>query len=148
MSQVGKTTYAMSLNAQYFCFDYLFPWSLVESFADLSIEKALKHTIAVCEKEDNYVLDGWHLSDIYGELLPEDCEIHVLFDHHLDIINRYTTPVVAVDQHREMYKKWYGDINDNIRTKFYRCSYGKMPKLQTFEYFDNFRKNEFKSWEI
>lgn len=142
ISQVGKTTYATSLNVPYFCFDYLFPWPLVESFADLSIEEALKHTINVCEKEDNYVLDGWHLSDISGSLLPEDCEIHVLYDHHQNIIDRYSAPIVASDNHREMYKKWYGDINDSIRTKFYRIRYGEAPEPRTFEHFCNFRELE------
>jgi len=142
MSQVGKTTYATSLNVPYFCFDYLFPWALVEGFADLSTEEALKHTIAVCEKEDSYVLDGWHLSDIHGDLLPEDCEIHVLYDHHQNIIDRYTTPVVSSDNHREMYKKWYGEINDSIRTKFHQCRDRKTPEPRTFEHFNNFRELE------
>jgi hypothetical protein len=142
MSQVGKTTYAKSLDLPYACFDYMFPWPLVESFPDLSIDEALKDVVA--RLPEHCVLDGWHLSDIQGNLLSEDCEIHVLFDHHQNIIDRYTVPVVALDNHSEMYKKWYGDINDSTRTKFYRIHCGKAPELTTFEYFDNFRKDEFK----
>lgn len=144
MSQVGKTTYAKSLNLTHYCFDYMFPWAELESFPELSIDKALKNITNILNKQDGYVLDGWHLSDIDGNLLPEDCEIHVLYDHHQNIIDRYTAPVVALDNHREMYKKWYGDINDSIRTKFYRVCYGEVPEPQTFEHFDNFRKDEFK----
>jgi hypothetical protein len=140
MSQVGKTTYAKGLDLPYYCFDYLFPWPLVESFPDLSIWAALKNIVN--NLPENYVLDGWHLADIHGNLLPEDCEIHVLYDHHQDIIDRYTVPVVALDNHREMYKKWYGDINDSVRTKFYQVRYGEVPEPQRFEHFDNFRKLE------
>jgi hypothetical protein len=140
MSQVGKTTYAKSLDIPYYCFDYLFPWALVESFPDLSIDEALKHTLI--DLPEHYVLDGWHLADIQGDLLPEDCEIHVLYDHHQNIIDRYSVPVVALDNHREMYKKWYGNINDSIRTKFYKVHYGEIPEPQGFEHFDNFRELE------
>lgn len=142
MSQVGKTTYAKSLDLPYACFDYMFPWPLVESFPDLSINEALKNVVTLTCRSDNFVLDGWHLADIQGDLLPRDCEIHVLYDHHQNIIDRYSVPVVSLDNHREMYKKWYGDINDSERTKFYRIHYGKAPELTTFEHFDNFRKLE------
>ena len=43
MSCVGKTTYADSLDLPHFCFDYLFPWAELESFPELSIDKALKN---------------------------------------------------------------------------------------------------------
>tara|TARA_Y100000034_G_scaffold42710_2_gene52287 strand:- start:9676 stop:10161 length:486 start_codon:yes stop_codon:yes gene_type:complete len=142
MSCVGKTTYAKSLNIPYLCFDYLFPWPLVESFPELSIEKALAHVVEQCEKEENYVLDGWHLSDIEGNTLPKGCEIHVLYDHHQNIIDRYRNSVVASDEHREMYRKWYGDINDSVRTKFFRIHCGEAPEPRTFEHFNSFRELE------
>ena len=143
MSCVGKTTYAKSLDLPYFCFDYLFPWNLVESFPDLSMDEAIKNTIRTLSKESSYVLDGWHLSDIKGTLLPEDCEIHVLYDHHQNIIDRYRVPVVALDGHKEMYKKWYSNIEDSSRHRYYKINYESSPELTTFEQFDNLRREQF-----
>lgn len=138
MSCVGKTTYAKSLNLPYFCFDYLFPWSLVETFSDLSIEKALEYVVTECEKSSDYILDGWHLSDIEGKFIPQDCQVHVLYDHHHNIIDRYRVSIVSLDNHREMYRKWYGAIKNESNFKFFRVSPEKQPEPTTYEHFSRF----------
>jgi len=141
MSCVGKTTYAKSLGLPYFCFDYLFPWDLIETFPEITIDKALKNVIFQCEKENSYVLDGWHLADLEGNFIPEDCEIHILYDSHKNIIDRYRTPVISSDQHFSMYKKWYWNIDEKNRHKYYKLCFGReLPEPTTYEHFNNFCK--------
>jgi len=135
MSQCGKTTFAKTLPLKYLCFDAFFDWHKLETFPELSIEQVLKHISFLCEKEENYCLDGWYLG---GELfLPKDCTLCILYDTHENIIERYSVPIIAEDKHYAMYKKWYNIDFDTIdRPKKYVKVVGKEYKETSREEFE------------
>lgn len=113
MSCSGKTTFSKAVSQTfgwaYHCFDADFHWHLVETLG-LSPSLNLKHVRDLC-KEPQYVLDGWHLSDREGALFPEGAAVYVVWAPYETIISQYRIPVGDPDEHREMYRKWYLDVD-------------------------------------
>lgn len=110
MSCVGKTTFANTMkNHNYLCFDYLFDWSSTETLG-LPIDSSLKGIACIAENYDCYVLDGWHLADFEGKLLPKGCTIYVVYSKYERIISQYRTPVRHPEEHRCMFDKWYNRV--------------------------------------
>src|SRR5688572_27802877 len=92
MSCVGKTTFSSLLREhRYYCFDALFQWYLVETLG-LSCEANLRHIQNSCNAQ-KYVLDGWHLSDSNGELLPYGACVYVVIASYKKIIEQYRVEV-------------------------------------------------------
>lgn len=137
-SCVGKTTFARTMPNKYLCFDYLYPWHIVESFPDTSIPDVLDHIKQLCEHEESYVLDGWNLADTEGKYLPDGSTVYVIYDSIDNILQRYRVDVIAKDEHREMWRKWY--LVDFSR--FPRVRYFHHTKETDYEYFNNFRELE------
>jgi len=109
MSCVGKTEYALTLkDHDYFCFDALFPWNDIETLG-LSTEEGLRHVRESCASP-KFVLDGWHLSDPEGLLMPRDATVCVVYAPYDQIISQYRVSVEDHDQHKPMFRKWYYDI--------------------------------------
>jgi hypothetical protein len=121
MSCAGKTTFAKQLvNHHYYCFDAMFPWHIIETFG-MSIESSLRHINESCVAH-KFVLDGWHLSDSQGLLLPDDSCVYVIYAPYQQIISQYRVAVYDPEEHRPMFKKWYQDID-----------YSKFPKVRYFK---------------
>lgn len=133
MSCVGKTTFAKMIDRPYFCFDAMFNWHLIETLG-LSISHNLRHIQTVCDASEQFVLDGWHLSDKKCELLPPNTTVYVLYDDYGAIIDRYRVPVMNRMEHHCMFKKWYdiditrpiryfrmGNITETSKSEFITC---------------------------
>lgn len=106
----GKTTFAQSLKSHYYyCFDALFQWHLVETLG-LSIAANLEHVRDSCDAV-KYVLDGWHLSDKEGVIIPQGASVYVIWAPYERIISQYRVPVSHHEEHRQMYRRWYCDID-------------------------------------
>lgn len=119
MSCVGKTEYASTLKEhEYLCFDALFPWNDIETLG-LSTEEGLRHVRESCASP-KFVLDGWHLSDPEGLLMPRDATVCVVYAPYDQIISQYRVPVEDHDQHRTMFRKWYHEIK---YPSFQSCCY-------------------------
>jgi len=119
MSCVGKTTFAQLMtNHEYFCFDAMFNWHLVETLG-LSIETGLRHVSELCDAVPNFVLDGWHLADKTGSLLPVGTTAYVVYDDYDSIIRRYRVPVPNKAQHVPMFEKWY-DLGLSVPIRYFR----------------------------
>lgn len=117
----GKTTFARTLlNHKYYCFDALFPWHSIETLG-LSSSQSLKNVVSECTA-DRYVLDGWHLSDKQGVLLPADAIVYVLYCDYDKIIAQYRVPVFDKESHRSMFDRWYKQID-----------YSRFPKVRYFK---------------
>lgn len=109
-SCVGKTTFATAIGTHaYYCFDYLFRWHDIETLG-LSIEANLRHIRTTCT-DPKYVLDGWHLADKEGQLLPPGAAVYVVYAPYKQIISQYRVPVLSEDEHRPMYGRWYCEID-------------------------------------
>lgn len=107
MSCVGKTTMATLMKEHaYVCFDALFNWHLIEALG-LSISTSLNHAADACRSHPKFVLDGWHLSDAVGELLPRGTTAYVLHAPYENVIRQYRVPVSDPLDHVPMYRKWY-----------------------------------------
>jgi len=121
MSCAGKTTFSKKLiNHKYYCFDALFPWHVIETMG-LSISENLKNIQSICTN-DKFILDGWHLSDKQGLYLPKDAVVYVIWAPYEKIISQYRVPVGDPEEHRNMYKKWYCEIN-----------YDQLPSVKYFQ---------------
>lgn len=103
MSCSGKTTFAALTGHPYYCFDAMFHWHLVETFG-LSAAENLAHVRDACVGP-RFVLDGWHLSDPDGLLMP-DARRYVVYAAYDRIISQYRVPAERGD-HVGMYRKWY-----------------------------------------
>ena len=134
MSCAGKTTFAKTLqDHHYYCFDYLFQWHLIETLG-LSISENFKHIQKYCV-QPKFVLDGWHLADKTGVYLPPNSSVYVVWAPYENIISQYRVKVTDPEEHRNMYKKWYFDID-----------YDALPKVRyfsNFSYFEEITKEDF-----
>lgn len=134
MSCSGKTTFAKNLkNHNYYCFDYLFKWHLIESFG-LPISENLKYIKNLC-KNEKFVLDGWHLADKHGFYLPDNASVYVIWAPYEKIISQYRVRVYDPEEHRHMYNKWYCEIK-----------YDKLPSVKYFKnsgVFEEISKDQF-----
>lgn len=120
MSCSGKTTFAKHLsNHHYYCFDAMFQWHLIETFG-MSCEANLRHINQSCTA-DRYVLDGWHLSNSCGDMLPSNASVYLIYASYDDIISQYRVEVVNQWQHLPMFKKWYMGVD-----------YDKLPGIRYF----------------
>ena len=109
MSCVGKTTFAKQLKDHvYYCFDALFQWHLIETLG-LSSSENLQHIKKSCVA-DKFILDGWHLSDASGKFFPDDVCVYVLYSEYDRIIDQYRVSVTDKNEHKNMFKKWYHEI--------------------------------------
>ncbi len=119
MSCVGKTTFAkLMTDHQYFCFDALFNWHLIETLG-LSIDAGLRHASNVCESAPKFVLDGWNLADKKCELIPSNTTVYVLYDDYDSIIRRYRVPVMNHNEHLSMFNKWY-DLEMDVTVRYFK----------------------------
>lgn len=121
MSCAGKTTFSKQLrDHQYYCFDAMFHWHLVETLG-LSISANLAYVREQCVAS-KFVVDGWHLSDLSGSFLPEKSTIYVVYSSYDTIISQYRVTVSDHNQHRSMFKKWYQDIDYEkfIGTRYFK----------------------------
>lgn len=108
-SCVGKTTFAKQLSTHsYCCFDALFNWHMLAALG-LSYERALEHVGSQCTGK--FVLDGWHLADPTGSLLPTNTTIYVIYADYAQIIKQYRVQVDYFEQYRDMFHKWYYEID-------------------------------------
>jgi len=111
MSCSGKTKFALEFDDHHYsCFDALFPWHLIETLG-LSIDENLRFISDHFFVEEKCVLDGWHLSDKDGDILPDCARVYVVYAPYEQIIDQYRVPVQDRDQHRPMFRKWYHEIN-------------------------------------
>lgn len=123
MSCVGKTTFAKLITShEYFCFDAMFNWHLVETLG-LSIETGLKHVSEICDPVPKFVLDGWHLADKTGSFLPLGTTVYVVYDDYDSIIRRYRVPVENKMQHMPMFCKWY-DLDLSVPVRYFKNGTG------------------------
>jgi len=106
MSCVGKTTFAQQIDRPYLCFDALFPWHEIETFG-LSVSAAMTYVGMVMASHEQFVLDGWHLSDQEGGEFPSNTTSYVLYAPYERIVGQYRAPVDDPEQHRVMFEKWY-----------------------------------------
>ncbi len=111
MSCVGKTAFAKTFFLhRYCCFDALFPWHEIETLG-LSTDAGLQSvTNFANESTFPFVIDGWHLSDPEGLLMPDGVGVCVVYAPYDQIISQYRVPVEDHDQHRPMFRKWYHEI--------------------------------------
>ena len=118
-SCVGKTTMAKQIiDHEHICFDAIFHWHLIETLG-LSCEINLKNVALQCN-QSLFVLDGWHLSDKDGKLLPEDATIYLIYADYKDIIKQYRVPLLDEQECYNMFKKWYS------------IDYDRFPKIRYF----------------
>lgn len=117
MSCVGKTTFAQQIGLPYCCFDALFPWHEIETFG-LSTSDSLRIVRDKCPP-DQFILDGWHTSDLEGKWLPEDVVVYCLFAPYDSIIDQYRVPVEEHNQHRSMYQKWYSADYPKLNARYW-----------------------------
>ncbi len=94
------------MHLQRICFDYHFPWHMIETLG-LSIQDGLTHVANLCDVQNSFILDGWHLSDISGVFLPENCSVYVVYAPYDAIIDQYRIPVLNRAMHKKMFDKWY-----------------------------------------
>lgn len=126
MSCSGKTTFAQSFDdREYYCFDALFQWHLIETLG-LSIKSNLRYVREHCDSQ-KFILDGWHLSDKEGNYLPDNSAVYVIWAPYDRIISQYRIPVMHYDEFRDMYHKWYCQVN-----------YSAFPRVRYFENQGNF----------
>ena len=118
MSCVGKTTFAKLLTEyHYYCFDAMFYWHQIEVLGG-----SIKQNLIDIQKQccaDKFVLDGWSLGDTNGEFLPQGSVVYVIYTTYENIINQYRIEVSDPEEHRTMFKKWYG-INYKKPCRFFR----------------------------
>lgn len=118
MSCSGKTTLAELIadvyGHTYYCFDALFPWHTIETL-NLSMTEALRYVAKEC-KAERFVLDGWHLADREGQLLPPGSRIYVVYATYARIIEQYRVPVDT--SHLSMFKKWYSLDYPSLRARY------------------------------
>ena len=89
MSCVGKTTFAKNLrNHSFVGFDENFPWHYIETF-NQSISSSLKNITEIASKHQNFVIDGWHLSDLRGKYLLEDTVVYLVYANYKFIIENF-----------------------------------------------------------
>ena len=120
MSCVGKTTFANTMKSHtYYCFDALFQWHLIETFG-LSATENFKYIQRTCDA-NKFVIDGWNLADKKGEFFPNDCTVYILWAPYEKIISQYRVPVLDQLEHKNMYKKWYHEIDISFfpKVKFF-----------------------------
>jgi len=130
MSCVGKTTMAgLMTDHTYFCFDAMFNWHLIETLG-LSIEANLRYVSEICDAAPNFVLDGWHLSDKTGSLLPKNTVIYVLYDDYDSIIRRYRVSVQDKMQHLPMFLKWY-DLKLETPVRFFKNNMSEIRETES-----------------
>lgn len=140
MSCVGKTTLAQSLSEhEYICFDALFQWHLVEALG-LSLEANLRHVASVCTAP-KFVLDGWHLSDAEGGLLPESV-VYLVYAPYAQIIDQYRVPVSSHDVHRPMFQKWYFEVDYRRFPTRYFLNCGEFVETTQEEFTDFLERNQ------
>lgn len=110
MSCSGKTTFAKSVQGyHYYCFDAMFPWRSIETL-DLPPLKALQ---SVTEQlvENRFVLDGWTLIDKQRRFLSDNVRVYVIYASYERIIDQYRVLVYDREEYRDMYRKWYYDMD-------------------------------------
>lgn len=135
MSSVGKTEFAKSLPShQYCCFDRLFHWHLIETFG-LSIKENFRKVVEECQSP-RFVLDGWHLADKDGYLLPKDARVYVVYADYCRIVNQYRAHVYDTEDYRPMFVKWYSIDYPRLNARYF---------LNTGE-FQETTKGAFISW--
>jgi hypothetical protein len=64
--------------------------------------------ISTLDFDEPFVLDGWHLSDPVGELMPPNVCVYVIYADYDLVIDRYRVPVRQRSDHWSMFKTWYG----------------------------------------
>jgi adenylate kinase family enzyme len=109
MSCSGKSTFANLLKLHYYCFDAMFPWRMIETLGLPPLQN-LKHLVGQLTK-DSFVLDGWTLIDKEGLFLPKDVKVYVIYASYERIVQQYRVPVDDPEEYRDMYRKWYDDID-------------------------------------
>lgn len=117
-SCVGKTTFAKELDHEYYCFDAMFHWQLIESLnlsVDLNLQEISKKCIA-----DRYVLDGWTLADSKGEYLPDGVCVYVIYASYDKIISQYRIPVNDSEEFRTMFHRWYDLDYKTLVARYFR----------------------------
>lgn len=135
MSCAGKTTFAQTLfDHHYYCFDLLFHWHLIET-CGLSTDANLEEIRDGCT-EPKYVLDGWHLADAEGRLLPQ-AVVYVVFADYDRIIDQYRVPVRDRMEHWQMFCRWYQIHYEHFPHVCYVENTGKFEQ-RTPEYFRQF----------
>lgn len=103
---MGKTTFALQLrDHHYYCFDQLFPWSAVEFFGSCPLT-SLRMVNQSC-KAVKFVVDGWHLSDIEGQLIPENTKIYIIYSDYETMFRHYRKEPLNYNDHLETYHQWY-----------------------------------------
>jgi len=118
MSCSGKTTFAKQLDHQYYCFDSMFHWWMIESLGlpvDVNLQDVSKNCVA-----DKYVLDGWTLADEIGEYLPFGARVYVVYAPYEQIVSQYRIPVGDPEEFRSMYSKWYGINYKSLGARYFR----------------------------
>lgn len=105
----GKTTFSLQLDNHYYCFDALFKWHIIETLC-LSTDRCLLNAVDQI-KHEKFVLDGWHLSDKTGKLLPNNVSCYLIYAEYEQIISQYRALVVTKDQYWLMFKEWYCFVN-------------------------------------
>jgi hypothetical protein len=140
MSCAGKTTFAKLLTEhQYFCFDAMFNWHLIETLG-LSIDTNLEHVASSCEVYEKFVIDGWHLADKEGSLLPSGVTAYVVYDDYDSIIRRYRVPVQNKTQHMPMFIKWY-NLSLTCPIRFFK-NHGTIVETTSAEFIDLLEHNQ------
>lgn len=136
MSCVGKTTMSeLMTDHVYYCFDAMFNWHLIETLG-LSIETNLKYISNICDSVPNFALDGWHLADKHGTLLPKNTTVYVVYDDYESIIDRYRVPVESRLQHIPMYKKWY-NLEITVPIRYFKNDGKRIFETSEFQAFPN-----------
>jgi hypothetical protein len=103
-SCVGKTHFSQQLDRPYLCFDALFRWHEIETLG-FSPTKNLEYISSLMTGP--CVLDGWHLSDPHGGLMPRDAVVYILYAPYRQIIEQYRVPVREYYEHHMMFHRWY-----------------------------------------
>lgn len=133
MSCVGKTTFAKQLHHKYHCFDALFQWHLIESFG-LSIKENFIYINDIC-KEEEFVIDGWHLSDLKGDFLPKDSTVYLIWSPYKKILSQYRIPVFNYNEFFDMYKKWYSNLKSPSFKIRYILNDGDFVEVNEFDFY-------------
>lgn len=133
-SCVGKTTFSTLLkDHKYYCFDALFPWHLIETF-NLSISSTLRNIKCY---NDSYVLDGWHTSDLEGDLIPTKSKIYVIYSEYETILKQFPREVNYKELFH-MFEKWYSFEKLNARYFYNKGDFQET----TFVEYKTFIKNQ------
>ena len=145
-SCVGKTHFSQLLKThEYMCFDHLFRWHDIETLG-LSCSANLEYIASLMQEHEKCVLDGWHLSDPIGRLIPDGVAIYVLYAPYAQIIEQYRIPVGRFDEHYTMFQKWY-EIDPaafSNKLRFFRNTAGPIVE-SSLDMFREFRLSESRS---